>query len=144
MTTLTIMRGVSGSGKSTRATEIALSTGAEVVSRDSIRLTRYGVEYGPPVDESRVTIIEHAMIEGFLKSRISVVSDNTNIDWNFVKQIAKIGRDWADIVIEVVDVPLEQCILRNDKRAMMGGRFVPHHVIRRQYEQFQTNKDNTL
>lgn len=136
------MRGVSGSGKSTNARVIA-GTEGQVVSRDDIRLCLFGIEFGVP--EDRVTIAEHALINGFLSAGIDVVSDNTNIYWDYVKTIAQIGYDnGADVELYVIDTPLAQCKVQNDKRAIMGGRHVPHDVIERQWVRFQKTKDWSL
>lgn len=140
MTKLTIVRGISGSGKSTWAR----SQAAVVVSRDDIRIGIFGVEYDPNVEEN-VTLIEHAMIAAYLKVGKDVVSDNTNIEPKFVKAIAKIGyRYGAEVELKVVDVSLAAAKKNNDHRAMMGGRHVPHEVIERQHSRFQSTKNFVL
>lgn len=137
---LTIIRGISGSGKSTWA-QSQKSDDTQIVSRDKIRLGLFDVEYDMGI-EHLVTIVEHAMIEGFLKSGISVISDNTNVDLTYVRELANIGHWWdAKVSLKVFDVPLETAIKNNDHRAMLGGRFVPHHIIQRQWERFQETKE---
>lgn len=140
MPKLKIIRGVSGSGKSTLSRE----QNAKVVSRDQIRIGLFNMEFDPAIEEE-VTLIEHAMIKAYLKAGYDVISDNTNIEWKFVKKIANVGYSCgAEVELVVLDVPLETCIKRNDHRAMMGGRMVPHDVIRKQYERFQKTKNMTL
>jgi predicted kinase len=140
---LTILRGISGSGKSTTA-EALRSMGHKVVSRDAIRIGQFGVEFDPAI-EGEVSVIEKAMLHAYLKEGYDVVSDNTNIEWKFVKAIAKIGyRYGADVEVKVFDVPLAEAIKRNDKRAALGGRFVDHSVIERQYNRFKSNKNSQL
>ncbi len=140
MTKLTILRGISGSGKSTFTT----TSLAKVVSRDAIRIGIFGVEFDPSI-ENDVTLVEHAMIAAYLKAGYDVISDNTNIEWKFVKAIAKIGyRYGAEVELKVFDVPLKDAKRNNDHRAMLGGRHVPHEVIERQHSRFQSTKNNTL
>lgn len=144
MTELIIMRGVSGCGKSTKAKAYADMLNGQVVSRDDIRLGFFGVEFDPNIEE-RVTVIEHAMIDAFLRKGIDVISDNTNIEWKYVKAIAKIGyRQGATVKVEAIDVPLKVCKERNDKRGLLGGRHVPHEVIEKQYSRFQGTKNREL
>jgi predicted kinase len=144
MTTLTIMRGVSGSGKSTRARQIADATNAQIVSRDDIRLGIFNTEFDPAI-EDRVSVFEKSAIEGFLRAGIDVISDNTNIEWKYVKATAKIGhRQGADVRVEVVDAPLHVCLARNSLRALVGGRDVPESIIRKQHDRFQGTRNNVL
>jgi predicted kinase len=136
MSSLTIIRGVSGSGKSTTVNSwLRQGTHDISVSRDVIRES-LGV-----VDERYVTEIEHGLIDHYLGRGLRVISDNTNIEWRFVRAIADIGyKHNADVDVAVLDVPLEDCISRNAQRSASGGRFVPEDVIKRQYSRFQNNK----
>ena len=136
MSSLTIIRGVSGSGKSTTVnSRLRQGTHDISVSRDVIRES-LGV-----VDERYVTEIEHGLIDHYLGRGLRVISDNTNIEWRFVRAIADIGyKHNADVDVAVLDVPLEDCISRNAQRSASGGRFVPEDVIKRQYSRFQNNK----
>ena len=136
MSSLTIIRGVSGSGKSTTVNSwLRQGTHDISVSRDVIRES-LGV-----VDERYVTEIEHGLIDHYLGRGLRVISDNTNIEWRFVRAITDIGyKHNADVDVVVLDVPLDDCISRNAQRSASGGRFVPEDVIKRQYSRFQNNK----
>lgn len=147
---LTILRGVSGSGKSTYARQ----QNALVVSRDDFRAALFGSD-GPDyyaVDkeilrdrENTITIVCDAAIAGALKAGKDVVVDNTNVEWKFVKQIAKIGyRYGAEVEVKVFDVPLGEAVKRDANRAAMGGRSVGHRIISQQYERFQKTKNLQL
>lgn len=150
MTKLTILRGISGSGKSTWARQ----QNAIVTSRDSIRHGMldftYDEWYGWPVDrrndmEGVVTELQNASIAALLKAGKDVIVDNTNIQWKFVKQIAKIGyRYGADVEIKVFDVPLSVAQMRVAGRAAQGGMMVPFDVIEKQYNGLKANKNKTL
>jgi predicted kinase len=149
MSKLTIMRGISGSGKSTWA---LAQWGAVVVSRDSLRETFFGSsdqDYYQRGDlrstESLITQIQDSAIESALRSGYHVIVDNTNVEWKYVKQIAAIGQKvGVNIVVKTVDVPLSTALERNRKRGIMGGRAVPDEVIRKQHSQLQGSKDKTL
>lgn len=143
MPILTIMRGVSGSGKSTVARREAAKTKAVVVSRDLIRLALY--DDPREADEGLVTLFEDAWVDAALGDGRDVIVDDTNITWDYVQRLQFIGvKNNAEAALLVLDVPLDTCIKNNDHRAMMGGRHVPHDVIKRQYRRFQENKDWTL
>lgn len=150
MAKLTILRGLSGSGKSTWAAQ----QNAAVVSRDSIRVMMYGSDkadyYAVDKDilgerERTVTIIQDRMIEGLLKSGKDVIVDNTNTEWKFVKALAKIGyRCGAEVEVKVFDVSLNEAIARDIQRGTSGGRFVGDIVIKKQHERLSKNKSMTL
>lgn len=141
MAKLTITRGVSGSGKSTWAE--AQAGNPAIVSRDRIRMAVFGTE--DFIDENLITKIEHAAIAEALRAGRDVISDNTNIEWKYVKPIAAIGRKaGAEVEVKVFDVPLHVALSRNASRAFIGGRDVPEHVIRKQYDRFQGSKNFTL
>lgn len=150
MTKLTILRGISGCGKSTWARQ----QNATVVSRDDIRHFILGIPaedyYKVDSDvlrarEQRVSVIQDAMIGGLLRAGQDVIVDNTNIEWKFVKALAKIGyRHGADVEIKVFEVPAITAIMRDKFRAQEGGRSVGEAVIRKQNDRFQGTKNNTL
>lgn len=147
MTVLTIMRGVSGSGKSTIA---RAQPDSVVVSRDDLRAALFGSD-GPDyhsvpkpllkVREDTVTEAEHAAIRAALRAGLNVISDNTNVRMQNVNPIAAIGyTEGAEVKVNLVDVPLATAIERNRMRASMGGRNVPEDVIRKQYDALQSSK----
>jgi len=150
MTKLTILRGVSGSGKSTWARQ----QNAIVTSRDAIRHgmldVTYDEWYGWPVEkrndmENVVTELQNASVAALLKAGKDVIVDNTNIQWKFVKQIAKIGyRYGAEVEVKVFDVPLSVAQMRVKGRAAAGGMLVPDEVIAKQHASLAANKNKAL
>lgn len=142
---LTILRGLSGSGKSTWADA---QFGAVVVSRDILRAALFGSDgpdyYKRPdlrLCEDMITKVEHEAIRAGLASGKHVISDNTYIEWQYVKPIAAIGfKAGAEVEVKVFDVPLATAIERNKMRASLGGRNVPEDVIRKQHARFQQTK----
>jgi predicted kinase len=143
---LTAMRGFSGSGKSTRAAEIARDTGAVVVNRDLLRLMLLGSFWtGKKEDEDRVTVAEQALVDSFLRSGTSVVVDATHLNPAFLRRWArmatKLGTDF-----EVVDVHADmyECKRRDHARMLEGGRYVGDTVIDRQTKQWPVHKWPTV
>lgn len=144
MTKLIILRGISGSGKSTTANVIRHDKDkCIVVNRDKIRELLFGSEDAFGVDEELVTKIEHHTLASAIGAGYDVVSDNTNIRWEFVRKIARVAVNAdpaVDVEIILIDTPLEEAITRNNNRE----RKVPEHVIRNQHAQLETSKDWTL
>lgn len=154
MSKLIILRGVSGSGKSTWARQYASATGAIVVSRDDIRKMLFGSD-GPDyyaVDkailrqrEDVVTVARDSQVAAFLRAGYDIIADDTNVEWKYVKALAKIAnRVGAEVEIKVFDVPLATAIQRSYARGESGGRYVAGSVITSQHNRFQGTKNNTL
>lgn len=149
MSTLTILRGVSGSGKSTWARQ----QNAVVVSRDDLRETFFPnftpeEYYKSPLlreMEDSITRIQDATIASLLEAGKDVIVDNTNVEWKYVKALAKIGQAaGADVNIKLFDVPLGRALTNAEARANAGGRLVEPHIIRKQHERLQGTKDRQL
>lgn len=150
MAKLTILRGVSGSGKSTWARQ----QNAIVVSRDDLRLGLFGSD-GPDyyeVDrdvlrarEDYVSVVEQAAIKAALNSGKDVISDNTHTMMKYVNRVAKIGYACgAEVELRVFDVPLNQALHRVTRRVYNGGRGVPEEAVKRQHDQLAGSKNATL
>lgn len=150
MSRLVICRGISGSGKSTWARQ----QNGVVVERDEIRKMLFGTD-GPDYyavekevlssREQTVTVVRDNMIAGLLKDGKDVYVSDTNIEWKFVKQIAKIGyRCGAEVEVKVFDVDLKTAVGRDEMRSYAGGRKVGRSVIERQHSRFQGTKNNLL
>lgn len=140
MSRLIILRGISGSGKSTSA-EGALSFGNPVVvSRDALRLAYFGSAENF-ANEDFITKAEHAAIETALRAGYNVVSDNTNIQHRYVNALVKLAyANDAEVEVIEFDVALEVALRRNKARGAAGGRFVPEDVIRRQKASYKPYK----
>lgn len=132
MSKVTVLRGYSGSGKSTWASK----QGALVVSRDAIRAQITGSPVKTVLDaagEALVTKLEAAQIVTAIKAGVNVVVDNTNLRAKFARRYldlaVKHGAEW-----EVVDfpTPVEVCLERNELRP--NG--VPSKVIEDQAKRF--------
>lgn len=142
-TTLLILRGISGSGKSTVAQKIQnQNANTVVVSRDFLRLGLYNREYGPPIDEDFITVIEDKIIAQALGCGISVISDNTNLTPRIIKHhIRRAYTYGVDIVLQEVECSLDLAKFNNAQRGSKGGRLVPPHVIESQHELFYQHQN---
>ncbi len=131
MAKLTVLRGISGSGKSTWT---ALQpNNPVVVSRDRLRMAFFGTEEF--IDENFITKEEHSAIRNALRAGRNVISDNTNIQLKYVREIVRIAeQEGASVEIKTFDVSLVTALSRNAERATRGGRNVPEHVIAKQHK----------
>ncbi len=142
MTKLTAMRGYSGSGKSTKALEIAKSTGAVVVNRDSLRKMLLGEWWtGKKEDEDRVTLAERAQVETFLRNGVDTIVDATHLHAPYLRSWAKLATKLG-AEFEVVDVveDVSECRRRDHKRMEDGGRYVGDKVIEQQAKRHPVEK----
>jgi len=128
---LVITRGVPGCGKSTYANAWVISAPNRIrVNRDDIRFQTYGVYFGKPIDENIVTVIEDSMIVAALKSGISVIVDDCNIEQKYINRFAHMAfRYGATFRVQEFNTPVGQALENNRTRRDNGGRFVPENVI---------------
>ena len=126
--TLTLMVGVSGSGKSTHAAKLAQTLPADIVEPDAIRLELTG----NASDQSRngeVFRLAHTRTEAKLLAGIDVVVDATNLDRKTrAEWLAIARRCGAEARAVVVDTPVDVAKKRNLSRS----RVVPLDVIDKQ------------
>lgn len=134
---LTILRGYSGSGKSTHAKHMLSYSGYDVrVSRDDIRAMLTGSNVKTVLDqdgETLVTEIEEKAVRDALRRGKHVVVDDTNLR-------LKYARRWADLAVHEgagwrvwdVTTDAETCMTQNEWRS--NG--VPESVIMDQARRF--------
>jgi len=129
---LTILVGISASGKSTKAKELATEYNATIVSSDAIR-----GEFGEVIDQSNnneVFKIFHQRIKENLSKGINVIADATNISMKSRRQIFETVKNIdCEIIGHVLNKRVEDCITDNIYREYP----VPHHVIQKQMMNFQ-------
>lgn len=141
MTTLVIMRGLPGCGKSTYArrwVKESPDTRAEV-NRDAIREMLGGYTVGTPAQEKMVTKIQHTTIRDLLKAGIDVVSSDTNIQTKYVRELVRIANNvGAEVYVhDMTNIPLDVVMQRNRDRTDKAP--VPAHVIHRMNKVIQGN-----
>lgn len=137
MTTLKILRGVPGSGKSTHAAELR-AAGMTVVNRDEIRFSLFGAYWGASVDEEVVTKVENAAIEGALAAGRDTVVDATNLrNKNLNAKLSFASRYGATVEFVDFPVPLETAITRDAGRE----RNVGARVIKGFFQRYKINPE---
>lgn len=136
MTKLLILRGVPGSGKSTKALEL-VEQGWVRVNRDELRLTLFGAYWGKGVDEDVVTLAENAAIQGALAAGRDTVVDATNLrNRNLNAKLSLASRYGATVGFEDFPVSLEVAIARDAGRE----RHVGAPVITKFFKQFKIDQ----
>ena len=138
---LIMLRGLPGSGKTTRAREIMKGCGNYVrVNRDLLReMLHFGV--WSPKREGEVIEIEKTVVSHILSEGVQgVIIDDCNLGnkhfnmWNEVAQrVTREAHRNVQLVAEPVDCPIELCIERDAARAKPVGK---HTIIQMamQYE----------
>lgn len=123
------MRGLPGSGKSTKARELAAQSGAVIVSRDTIRKQTFGRYTN--VDEEAVTRLEDAQVKALLDAGKDVIIDNMNLRPSYLRKWARLATkygadfDHYDILTEAAD-----CIVNDANiERVREGKHVGHAVI---------------
>lgn len=148
MKTLTLTRGLPGSGKTTWAEEIQFQQGPHetvIVNRDATRKRLFGSDgpdyYDCPKDvlwkkESLVTEACHTEIGASLKAGFDVICSDTNLPVKRCRELRTLAtRAGARFEIEdFSDVPLATCLERNAQRTDKDP--VPEQVIRDMHERF--------
>ncbi|SHY52977.1 phosphatase domain-containing protein [Mycobacteroides abscessus] len=135
---LTAMRGYPGSGKSTKAKEIAAATGAVRVCRDDLRKMLHDNHYtGKTECEEQVTTAERAQVHALLKAGTSVVVDATHLEPRWLRKWQKMAAQYG-AEFEVIDVDTGQlkCAANNLLRKARGERHVGSDVIERMAKRY--------
>lgn len=133
-----VLRGLMGSGKSTRAYEW-VSEDPEWrirVNRDDLRYQSFKKYHGlTRLQEETITSLEHALVESALKSCMSVVIDDTNLRSSTVKDFLKIAKKYhAEVLVEDIDTSLEECISRDAQRDKKVGEDVIRNFHNRYFK----------
>lgn len=138
MTSLTCMRGYSGSGKSTVARKMADFSGAVIVCRDDMRNMLHGTYWsGKAALEEQVTIAEDAQVIALLKAGHDVIVDATHLHAPFLRKWARVAsRHGATFTVHDVRTDPETCVQRDWRR----DRSVGEDVIRRQVARYPMGK----
>lgn len=151
--TLHVLRGLPASGKTTLAkhmVEDAVSGNEMIrVNRDDLRMQLFG-EYVFWVEKNKkehvVTTVQHAMITAALMSGINVVSDDTNLNAKFLRDLKRKVADpiGAKFLLDdrCLSVDVEECKRRDLTRVVKGERSVGHDVINSFFTRYVANRKN--
>lgn len=135
MTTLTVTRGLPGSGKSTWTRErlaAAVPGTAVNVNRDLVGHMLHGSRPHLPKTESQITTAHHATVESNLRRSVDVIVDDTNLKAANLRKLCEIAwRCGADVEVVDFDIPVDQCIARDAERAQPAGEEVIRNMARR-------------
>ena len=133
----TMMVGLPGSGKSTKAQELAQEYNATIFSSDSLREELFG-DVNHQTDNTKLFEELHKRIKDCLKSGNNAIYDATNINYKrrmaFIKELSNIP---CHKLCYLIATPYEECLKRNANRE----RKVPDHVIERMYRNFHIPYD---
>ncbi len=147
MAKLTLMVGISGSGKSTKAKELALEKSALIINRDKLREMLFGYteetigEYYKSSDlwllENQISSYQNYLIERALVKDKNVILDNTNLKQSYINEICKKFSSY-EIDFCLVECDLKTAIERDNNRT----RKVGESIIKQQYQNIQILKKN--
>jgi tRNA uridine 5-carbamoylmethylation protein Kti12 len=134
MTELIVTRGLPASGKTTFAkTWVAVNPRKRArVEKDQLRAMMHDSVWLGKHTEDQVNMVQYNMVYDLLKSGISVVVSDTNLDEFTFSKWKDLGRDrgLAHVEFKMQDlreVPLQVCLDRNAQRT--GKEFIPVDVI---------------
>lgn len=135
-TKLLVLKGISASGKTTRAKELE-AEGWVRVEKDEIRKdTRVFPDgYQFPKDESKVVQERDRQIRDALRNGKNVVSSDTNLNPVHIRQLQAIGRQFgAEFSIDdsFLATPIDEMVARDSKREATVGE----GVIRKQFHEW--------
>ena len=141
MDLLIVMCGISGSGKTTKAKELASRFNAVIVSTDEIR-QRVFKDVNDQKHNREVFRIAYDEINMFIELSYNVIFDATNIKFSSIKKLKKNIKHWNDInrMLYIMDTPIEKAIEQNNKR----DRIVPTEVIIKQANTFKSNREKIM
>ena len=129
---LIVMCGLSGSGKSTVAKELAAKYNATIFSSDALREELFG-DVNEQKHNQELFAELHRRIKECLRHGKSAIYDACNL--NYKKRmafLAELKNIQCSRICVLVATPYEECLKRNAAR----DRKVPEYVIERQYRQF--------
>ena len=146
MPTLTITRGLPGSGKTTWAKE-RLATDmlrAARLNRDDLRRSLHSGRTGENWAERQVTLAQHAAVAELLRSGVDVVCDDTNLQARVVRTFAELARACgADFAVQdFTDVPVDVCMSRDAARP--AAERVGADVIQGMWQRYLAGKPTPL
>jgi predicted kinase len=141
VSTLTITRGLPGSGKTTYAktwvSEDVLHRSR--LNRDDFREMLHGGPHGydRPLEQA-VTWAHQGAVRCLLAAGRDVICDDMNLQNRQVKEWMKLAKEaGADFeVVDLTNVPVGTCIDRDKSRFLQGGRHVGEEYITKKHQQF--------
>ena len=147
MATLTITRGLPGSGKTTFAEKwVKQELNRVRVNRDDLRFLMFGKYAGlNHWEETSLTFLQHGLVACWLGSGVNVIVDDTNLNTLTVKGWQKVALA-ENAHFRYVDFWMEpeRAIEMVARRGREGGRSVPREVIDRMYLKYLMHGFSTI
>lgn len=141
MSTLIIMCGISGSGKSTKAKELARKYNAMIVSTDEIRKIKFN-DVNDQEHNGEVFRYAYWLMNTYIEHSYNVIFNATNIKYSSIKDLKKGIKYWNDVnkILCIMDTPIDKAIKQNNAR----DKVIPNEVIIRQANTFKDNKERII
>lgn len=152
MCTVIITCGIPTSGKSTWANKLRMIhthrddfRRYRIVSRDAIRLRLYGASYKPSSDKEKfITKVFNETLDAYIEAKFNIILDNTHCKEVYLKEALK-RFDSTDYYVRIkfFDLPLWKAFIRNWKRRLRTGKYIPWNVIKAMKKNYdKINKKN--
>lgn len=134
MKTVYFLQGLPGSGKTTWALDMVKKSQGSIVrvNKDELRATLHAGEHSKGREEQILETRDFIIISS-LRAGKHVIVDDTNFHPKHLNKVREIARAYgAKLEVKLFDVPLEECIARDIKRAKPVGAV----VIRDMYNKY--------
>lgn len=121
---LTLMVGLPGSGKSTKAKEIIKASGNTVrINADLLRTMLHFDTFSGP-NEGITNDVMNMVARGLLKNNINVIIDNCNLSERHRQRWSGIAQECGAKfeIVDLTNVSVDECIMRDSKRPNPVGR----------------------
>jgi predicted kinase len=141
MPTLTLLRGLPGSGKSTWAKEQVAKDPTKTVrvNKDDLRAMLHAGVWKGDKTERLVLAVRDDIVHEALAGGIDVIVDDTNLEPKHEQELREIASDYkAKFIVNesFLDVPLKDCIKNDLKRPNSVG----HKVINKMHIKYLSEK----
>lgn len=137
---LVIMRGISGSGKSTVAR--LLFSPHQILSSDDLRVEMYGTMNVPPSASGMMWSEFHRRLEYRCQFHVPTVVDATNLTQKSIKEVVKLAKRYnVKYVIASITPDLDRStdVLLKRKRGELAGAVFDTSVLDDQLERYNNN-----
>lgn len=142
---LVIMSGIPTAGKSTFTEKVLEKNGFVVLSRDRIRRDLFGKNYKHTRDNERLVTLEFdKRLQHEMVFKRDIALDNTHCKEAYIKAaIQTFNKTDYEIYIKFFDIPLWKAYIRNVKRYLQKGVWIPTSILKQFYNSYkQINKND--